>query len=502
MIENKREYGLLDNYLHSLPFASGALVLLGWFFWQGRTVSDYQLEEWLIFYSIALLSWQPIAAWLTAEALWVPAAELFFLLHIPYYVAPFVRGDEKFVALEPGLRIKIGLIITLFLLACRFAYGFRRGILKQTAGHQGLVLDRIITFEWRNQVSWLGLIVWCVFTFSTREGWLPDFGSYSNVVLALITCVGTIGLFVLYYEMGCGRLSKAAKAWLIGITVLTALFQVLSGFLIGCAMQISLACLGAFLGSKRLPLVTMLASAAFIAFLHVGKAEMRTEFWDQGLNYSSVWHNPIDIFRFWIAASWHRLATADEIDEEVPSLIERGNLLGYLSRVVSDTPEFRPYMGGITYVQTATIFVPRFLWPDKPRASTPNETLAIYYDVQTIDAVESTAVGLGSISEAWANFGWGGILMAGAVMGLILMIPRWLSAGFSPLHVRFLLAVPFIGFAMRLEECLGPSVHAMSSALAFGFAILWVASLPTSAPVPDKISDPPWLREPKQDANT
>src|SRR6266550_2086085 len=102
MIENKREYGLLDNYLHSLPFASGALVLLGWFFWQGRTVSDYQLEEWLIFYSIALLSWQPIAAWLTAEALWVPAAELFFLLHIPYYVAPFVRGDEKFVALEPG----------------------------------------------------------------------------------------------------------------------------------------------------------------------------------------------------------------------------------------------------------------------------------------------------------------------------------------------------------------------------------------------------------------
>ena len=508
MTNGTYRYGFTERSLKSISFATGAVVLLGWFFWQGRAAFDYALEEWLVFYVIALLSWQPLAAWLAAESRWMPAAELFFLLHIPYYVSPFVRGNEEFVQLEPGTRMKVGLIITLFLLACRFAYRVQRGMPKQTAGHQGFMLDRMITFEWRNQVAWSGLIVWCLFILCMQQGWLPDFGSYFNTVRSLIWSAGTIGMFILYNEMGCGRLGQTSKAWLIAITALTVFFQMATGFLIASAMQMSMVFLAIFLGTKKLPLVTMVASTALFAFLHVGKAEMRDEFWDQRSNYSTVVHDPLDIFQFWIAASWNRLAAASSLttaetgDAEVPSILERGNLLGFLSRIVSDTPESLPYMGGITYAQTALIFVPRFLSPDKPRSSTPNETLAIYYGALTLDTAEYVGVGMGRIGEAWANFGWAGICVVGAIMGLFLQLPTRLSAGFSPVHVRFLLSVPFVAFAMALEECLGPAIHALSSGLALSFAFLWVASLPTSAPVPDKIADPPWLREPKQGANT
>src|SRR5437879_12839108 len=115
-------YGFTERSLNSISFAIGAVVLLGWFFWQGRAASDYALEEWLVFYIVALLSWQPLAAWLAAESRWMPAAELFFLLHIPYYVFPFVRGNEKFVQLEPVTRMTLGLIILLFLLECLAGY--------------------------------------------------------------------------------------------------------------------------------------------------------------------------------------------------------------------------------------------------------------------------------------------------------------------------------------------------------------------------------------------
>jgi hypothetical protein len=508
MTNDTYRYGFTERSLKSISFAIGAVVLLGWFFWQGRAASDYALEEWLVFYIIALLSWQPLAAWLAAESRWMPAAELFFLLHIPYYVSPFVGGNEKFVQLEPGTRMKVGLIIMLFLLACRICYRVPRGLGKTSLGQAGLILDRMITSEWRNQLSWYGLIAWCLFTICIQQGWLPDFGTYLNLVRSLIWSAGTIGMFILYNEMGSGRLGQTSKAWLIAITALTVFFQVATGFLIGSAMQMSMVFLAIFLGTKKLPLVTMLASAAVFAFLHVGKADMRDEFWDQRSNYSTVVHDPLDIFQFWIGASWNRLVAASSMtdaennDAEVPNILERGNLLGFLSRIVSDTPELLPYMGGTTYAQTALIFVPRFLWPEKPRASTPNETLAIYYGVLTLDSAEYVGVGMGRIGEAWANFGWAGICVVGAIMGLFLRIPAELSAGYSPLHVRFLLSVPFILFAMALEECLGPAIHALSSGLALSFAFLWVASIPTSAPVPDKIADPPWLGEPKQGANT
>lgn len=462
----------------SPSFMTGAAILLGWFLWHGLTVTHYELEEWLVFYVVALLSWQPAAAWLAGGMRWIPAAELFFLLHLPYYVAPFVSARDEIV--EAGGLLKIGLVITLFLVACRWFYRVPHGLPRRPGSGLARVLDRKIALRRGTQFAWLGLIAWLLFTVSLQQMWLPDVGSFFGTVRALITSVGSIGVFILFHELGCRRLERASITWLIAITVLAVLFTLTSGFLVGGMIQMSIAMLAFFIGRKRLPLVAMLVSAAVVVFLYAGKGDMRAEFWDEGRNYSSSRRNPVNIYLFWIEASWNRLTTKTATDEKVSSLIERGNLLQYLSLVVTETPEFRPYMGGITYEQAAIIFVPRFLWQDKPRSSVPDEALAIYYGVQTTESVNVTAIGLGRISEAWANFGWVGVFMAGAVMGLILRIPTHLSAGFSLLHFRFLLAVPFITFAMNLEASLGPAVHALSHALLFSFAWLWVVSTPAA----------------------
>jgi hypothetical protein len=280
----------------------------------------------------------------------------------------------------------------------------------------------------------------------------------------------------LFYELGRGRLNKASRVWLIAITVFSLLTSFASGFLIGGTLQSAVAFAAFSLGRNKLPLVTMLVLAAVLAFLHAGKGDMRKEFWDEQRNYGSIQRSSLDIYQYWLAASWGRVTGASSPDEQVPSIIERASLLKFLSLVVRETPEQQPYMYGLTYQQTISIFIPRFLWPDKPRASTPDETLAIYYGIQTQESADVTAIGLGRISEAWANFGWFGIGIIGTIMGLILRVPRRLSTGFTPTHLGFLLSVQFISFAMNLEAGFGPAIHALSQTLVISFASLWVVS--------------------------
>jgi len=206
---------------------------------------------------------------------------------------------------------------------------------------------------------------------------------------------------------------------------------------------------------------------------------MRAEFWETGRNYSSTSYSPLDIFKFWITRAWTNLLS-DGAGQMQSSLLERGSLLSFLTLVVTETPTVRPPMAGLTYEQSVRSFIPRFLWPDKPRASLPDEILAIYYGVQTTESVDVTAIGLGRISEAWANFGWLGICLAGAVMGLILHIPTRLSDGFSPSDLRYLLALPFVPFGMNLENSLGYAVNGIALSVVFSLACLWLVSRPAN----------------------
>lgn len=463
------------------PFMIGAVVLLGWFLWNVLKGVHHEYEGWVIFYVVALLSWQPASAWLTSGMRWLPAAELFFLLHLPYYVAPFVSGNKDRVEVGVAMQTEVGLVIALFLLGCRLCYRAPRGVATGRSGSSAAgILGRQIGAKRGRQFAWEALIAWFLFTITIQQGWFPDFGSFFEIVRMLFASGGAIGTSILFFEMGGGRLDRTSKVCLIVVTVLTLLFALASGFLIDGAVQISIIILAFFIGRKRLPILAILVSAGVMAFLQAGKGDMRAEFWDKGNNYSSIPHNPVNIYQVWIGASWNRLATQDAAEEGAPSLLERGNLLRYLNLVVTQTPGLLPYMEGITYKQTATIFVPRFLWLERPRASLPDETLAIHYGVQTNKSVNSTAIGLGRICEAWANFGWAGVFTVGALMGLILQIPTRLSAGFSPRHFRFLLAVPFIMFAMNLEASLGYAIHALSHALVFSFVCLWVVSTPAT----------------------
>ncbi|PZS03682.1 MAG: hypothetical protein DLM70_08770 [Chloroflexi bacterium] len=101
------------------------------------------------------------------------------------------------------------------------------------------------------------------------------------------------------------------------------------------------------------------------------------------------------------------------------SATSRLDLLHAFVLVDTVTPESVPYLGGGSYVYLAYSWVPRLLWPGKPDASDANNHLALTYGRLSQSQVGSAQVGLGQVTEAYANFGIFGVLLIMALQGVM-----------------------------------------------------------------------------------
>jgi hypothetical protein len=97
--------------------------------------------------------------------------------------------------------------------------------------------------------------------------------------------------------------------------------------------------------------------------------------------------------------------------------------------VQSRTPTDVPYFDGETYAFIPRLLVPRLLDPDKPRGHEGTYMMAIAYGLQTSDHTFRYTIGFGLLAEAYANYGFAG------VVGLSLLI-GWCCAAATRLSLR------------------------------------------------------------------
>jgi hypothetical protein len=89
-----------------------------------------------------------------------------------------------------------------------------------------------------------------------------------------------------------------------------------------------------------------------------------------------------------------------------------------VAAILQNVPSIVPYWGGETYTRLLWIFVPRFLFPDKPAMILPMAQEILPYDS------DNTSSPTTLIGEAYLNFGW---------LGLFLVMPLvgWLSCQYD-----------------------------------------------------------------------
>ncbi|HFA48640.1 MAG TPA: hypothetical protein ENJ95_06415 [Bacteroidetes bacterium] len=82
--------------------------------------------------------------------------------------------------------------------------------------------------------------------------------------------------------------------------------------------------------------------------------------------------------------------------------LDRTNQGSLTSMAIRYTPQFEPYANGETiFLSTLGSFVPRFIWPDKPKAGGRENMLRFTgYDIGDV-----TAMDIGQLGDAYVNFG-------------------------------------------------------------------------------------------------
>jgi hypothetical protein len=100
------------------------------------------------------------------------------------------------------------------------------------------------------------------------------------------------------------------------------------------------------------------------------------------------------------------------------TFLARFDSLHKFAWVLTKTPTDVPYYEGATYSYLLYGWVPRFVWPDKPVASTGAAyRMDLDYQLVTADNIGKVNIGIGFLPESFANFGVAGLLFVMALQG-------------------------------------------------------------------------------------
>jgi hypothetical protein len=105
--------------------------------------------------------------------------------------------------------------------------------------------------------------------------------------------------------------------------------------------------------------------------------------------------------------------------------------------VQDKSPNEVPFLDGMTYAPIPYLLLPRFLAPDKGLSHAGNILLSVNYGLQDIEGTRSTSIGWNLVAEAYANFGYAGVLAIAVFMGLLYGTVSRLTAGVPLTSFRF-----------------------------------------------------------------
>jgi hypothetical protein len=249
-------------------------------------------------------------------------------------------------------------------------------------------------------------------------------GLRQSVVL-FETMVPSVAFAILFRNYLQGRASTFDKILIVSFTVLRFVGGMASGWL-GSSASMAMIAGGVYLSERRrVPAWAPALLAAYVLFFQVGKNEYRQRYWfGQQANTT----NPVGRLSYWFDASlseWQKAFAVGDKEAYVGLISQslmRTSLLTQVANVIERTPDDVPFQKGKTYSYFLVTWIPRFLWPDKPFVSGANQFYQVAYGLTREDSLDQVSIAVGSLGEAYMNFGWIGILLIMFLIGVVLSV--------------------------------------------------------------------------------
>ncbi|HVU17594.1 MAG TPA: hypothetical protein VHD32_11750 [Candidatus Didemnitutus sp.] len=394
-------------------FALGAVAAWAAFFvyqWKGGNL--IHLYQGLAILGLAAL---PALLWARRGDGGFPLMEVFMLTGVNTYAIPLLVGHEGVLVYPDEVITAAANLVLTYQAAALITYYSIRGRAKTTS----FWVEEIVSERFSRFLPY-GLVATTVYA-AAGAFWHDQIFSHlpaetEGILRAAFFGLGIICVFILSRHWGLGQLTSQQRAFLLLNLVLQFVIEATSLLLIEGISSVVLALLGYISGSRRVPLVAVAAAITVIAILHNGKSEMRDRYWTDPPRVVTLSDVP-SFYREWITCGLQRADSTRA--NKAAKLLDRTSLLQIICLVVDRTPSKQPFLDGDTYVNIPSQFVPRFFWPNKPPAHLSTYRLSIYYGLQTEADTASTTIGFGTLSEAYANFGFPGAVMLGVIFGFV-----------------------------------------------------------------------------------
>jgi O-antigen polysaccharide polymerase Wzy len=245
-----------------------------------------------------------------------------------------------------------------------------------------------------------------------------------QLILSLGTLLPSVAFVILFRNYLQGRALLGDKLLLVTYFGFRLVGGTASGWL-GSAGAVMLIGAAVYLSERRtIPAWPMILLLAYVTFFQVGKSEFREHYW---YSAEAAAVHPMERVTYWFNASLNKWRAAFEqgdiegFSSLASQTLMRTSLLTQVSHVMEMTPEEVPFQHGATYRYFQYTLIPRILWPDKPSVSEANRYYQVAYGLTEESNLDRVSIAVGSLGEAYMNFGWIGVPVVmfgiGAVLG-------------------------------------------------------------------------------------
>lgn len=406
-------------------FKIGCLLVgavLAYYGYAAHTPNSTQTGLGLMIIFLAAL---PSLLWARQSRIRYPIFEIFILTTGNVYALPLLNGHEMLLNFTSETVNDAALGIILYQATAIVVYLLTQGRPLTTSFWTENILSERVT----SYLSY-GMVINTVYTvLNTFFDVIPV--DLSGLLRGVCFGIGIICIFVTTRLWGAGQLPQGQKAFFILNFAIQFFLPMTTLYLVNSISLLLLGLLGYVSGSRRLPVVFCACILPMIALLHQGKTAMRERYWAGGKPAPTLIEVP-GFFSEWIGEGLRPPDQGPEgsgAEAMTEKLLQRTSLFHLMCLVVSLSPDQQPYLHGDTYQDILLQFVPRPFWPGKPNALAGTYRLAIYYGLQSEEDVQKTTIGFGMLTEAYANYGFFGLMMLGGIFGFFFKkIQSWAAA--------------------------------------------------------------------------
>ena len=355
---------------------------------------------------IVILGLLPVAVVLKSprEAGLIPLLPLHGLFYLFTFGLPVFSSKTRWIT-SGHQSLNMALIFTITGLVCLYTgyYAFRGSFARV----------RPIVFLFKISTNRQCRLGWVLFGMSMLLEFYPIIAELPSMG-QLIVPLQYMSIGILFNIFLDRNLSKF-EAFLFGaVTLFYFLKTLLSGSL---AQPVFLL---VFLGviywtkSRRFPFSIIMTAVVLAILLNPVKGAFRNDTW--GKQFSSYTYYDKALLFYIAAADYYSGGSILKYVVEDTSTINRLAHVATFSYVIEMTPKNVPYWSGGSYETLWTSFIPRFIFPDKPKGDI-GQQFGHRYKLLNPDDTD-TAVNLPWLPELYANFGTMGIFIGMFAVGV------------------------------------------------------------------------------------